>query len=107
PARDGEPETRPLAGTPPAVQSATVQLGVLERDRQPEPRATGPPDARRVRTPEAVEHERLLARLEPHAEVPHRDREGRLGPADAHADGLGLRVVERVGHEIAQDPLDA
>ena len=55
----------PPAGSPPGLQPAAVQVGVLERDRQPEPGAAGGAGPGRVGAPEPVEDQRCLAGRSP------------------------------------------
>src|SRR5690606_41880474 len=70
-----EPELRALARLAPRLQPAAVQPGVLAGDRQAEPGAADGPGPRRVGPPEPVEHQRVMAGLEPYAVVAHRDRD--------------------------------
>ena len=104
--RQGEPELRATARGAPGLQPAAVQPGVLERDGQAEAGAAGGARPGRVGAPEPVEHHRRLARLEPDAVVADGQR-GRLavgGQPDGDAAAVG--VVDRVGQQVAHDPLD-
>ena len=105
--RQGEPEARTLAGFTPRLQTALVQPGVLDADRQPEAGASGAPHPRRIGAPEAAEHQLLLARPQADAVVAHRDGDGVLVGRHADAHRLALGVVDGVGDEVAQDAFDA
>src|SRR4051794_20827201 len=74
--RQGEPEHRALAGLAVGLQPAAVQPRVLEGDGQTE---SGPPagaGARRVGSPEPVEHQLRLAVAQADTPVLHRDGDG-------------------------------
>ena len=103
----GEPELGALAGPPPGLQPAAVQVGVLERDRQPEAGAAARAGARRVGPPEPVEHHRRLPRAEPDAVVAHRDGGGLAVGVDEDLDVARLGVVDGVGDQVAHDALHA
>ena len=64
----------PPAGASPCLQPAAVQVGVLERDRQPQTGAAAGAGPGRVGPPEPVEHHRRLPRLEADAVVADGDR---------------------------------
>ena len=106
--RQGQPELRALAEPAPRLQPAAVQVGVLERDGEPEAGAAAGPRPGRVGPPEPVEDHRRLPRRQADAVVAHRDR-GRLlvaGDRTTIADVAGrLGVVDRVGDQVAHDPL--
>lgn len=84
-----------------------MQSGVLHRDRQAEPGATESPGACRIGAPEPVEDPIEIGVVETVTMVPHRDGDRLLGPRDPYLDRLALSVFDRVGQQIAQDPLDA
>ena len=91
PGRQGEPELRALARRAPRLQPAAVQPGVLQADRQAEPGAAGLPGPGRIGPPEPVEHQLLLARLEPDTAVADGDRHGRLVDAEGDHAPAGPR----------------
>src|SRR5262249_9776802 len=62
--RRREPEHRPPPGLPPALQPPAVDPGVFQRDGQAEAGAPGGGGSGRIRAPETLEHEPLLARDE-------------------------------------------
>ena len=102
-----QPEHRTLAGLAPRLQPAAVQAGVLDGDGQPQPGAAGAPRPRLLGPPEAVEHQARLPRSQADTVVADHDRDGVLVGPERHPHRLGLAVVDRVGHQVAHDPLDA
>ena len=104
----GQPELRPVAGLAPDLQPAAVQVRVLQRDRQAEAGAAGGAGPRRVGAPEPVEHHARPRR----APVRRRGRGPRSRPrassaATVHVDRPALAVLDGVGEQVAQHPLDA
>ena len=105
--RQGQEEGSALLGPAPGDDRAAVQGGVLQGDRQSEPRPAQGPLARGIGTVEAVED--LLDDIGTHADSviadPHGHRIVRLGDGDV--DARALRVLDGIDDEIAQNPLDA
>src|SRR5436305_3067715 len=104
PYRQGQPELRPLPRLPPRLQPATVQPGVLQADRQPEPGTAGLPGPGRVGPPEPVEHLLLVARRQPDPMVPDGHRHGMVVSRQADPHRALLAVLDGVADEVAQDP---
>ena len=82
-----------------------MQVGVLERDRQAQAGAAARAGPGGVGTPEAVEDHRGLPRPEADPVVADRDGRGLPVRADEDLDVTRLRVVDRVGDQVAHDPL--
>src|SRR6516225_10290610 len=71
--RQRQPEHRTPASLAPRLQPAAVQPGILERDGQPETGPPGGPGPRRVRAPEPLEDQLVLAGTQADAMITHRD----------------------------------
>ena len=103
-ARQRQPELGALPRTPPGLQPAVVQPGVLQRDGQPETGAAHDAIAALVRTPEAPEDLVGLFRLETHPVVAHGQRHGRRSPA-TEGDLPVFAVADGVAEQVADDAL--
>ena len=101
-----EPEDGSLARNAPRLQPSAVQLGVLQRDGQPEPGPAGRAGAGRVGAPEAVEDELVLSRFQAYPVVAHRDRDRVAVGGHGDDDVVALPVLDRVDEQVAQDALD-
>ena len=101
--RNGQSEARSLAGLAPCVETPLVQPGVLDADRKTEPGATRPTEPRRIRPPEAVEHQLFFTGAQPDALVAHRDRNGVAVGAHGERDGFAFAMVDGVREQIAQN----
>ena len=106
-ARQDEAELRTDARGAGGIQDSAVQLGVLARNSQAQAGAAGVAFAGGIRTPEAVEHQLLLAGLEPHSPVSDGDGHGIFAFHQGQGDGVALGVVDRVSQQVAHDALNA
>ena len=115
--RSGSPTRRgrvsrncaPSPGSPQACSQPPCRWASSSAIDSPSPVPPRGPGAGRVGPPEPVEHHRRLAGRQPDAVVAHRDRDGLLvaGDPDGHHDGaVALAVLDRVGDQVAHDPLD-
>ena len=104
-AGQGQAERRATPRLTPRLQPPAVQPGVLDADRQAEPAAAAAPRPRLLGPPESVEHQRRLARPQPHPVVTDHDRNSLLVAGERDIDRPALAVVYRVRHEVAHDPL--
>jgi hypothetical protein len=104
PAGQGQPEYRPFPPLPPCLQPAPVQPGVLQRDSQAEPGATGGTGPGGVGPPETVEHQVLLTGPEADPAIPDRDRH--RVPVRRHGDHHipSLAMLDRVVEQVPQHP---
>ena len=81
-----------------------MQLRIAERDRQTEARAADRAGARRVGSPEAVEHALDVLGLHAEPEVAHPERDSLLIAVDRDDDRPSLAVLDRVAEQVAHDP---